>query len=59
MTLLDESAAGPVARPDQARVDASGHHLDVMVGSDDVDATGLTADGRELPLLRGGRWCDG
>ena len=27
-----------------------------MIGSDDVAVTGTTADGREVPLLRGGDW---
>ncbi|MDP9285635.1 MAG: aminopeptidase [Actinomycetota bacterium] len=27
-----------------------------MVGSDDVAVTGLTRDGREVPVLRGGAW---
>jgi leucyl aminopeptidase (aminopeptidase T) len=27
-----------------------------MIGGDDVDATGITADGREVPVLRGGSW---
>jgi leucyl aminopeptidase (aminopeptidase T) len=37
-------------------VNRSGHHLDVIVGSREVDATGIGRDGREHPLLRGGRW---
>jgi leucyl aminopeptidase (aminopeptidase T) len=27
-----------------------------MIGSDDVTVTGVTGDGAEVPVLRGGRW---
>ena len=27
-----------------------------MIGSDELDVTGVTRDGRELPLLRRGVW---
>jgi hypothetical protein len=27
-----------------------------MIGSADVDVTGTTSDGAEVPLLRGGAW---
>jgi hypothetical protein len=27
-----------------------------MIGSDDVSVTGLSADGVEVPVLRGGSW---
>jgi len=27
-----------------------------MIGGDDVRVTGLTADGSEVPVLRGGTW---
>jgi leucyl aminopeptidase (aminopeptidase T) len=27
-----------------------------MIGAPDVDVTGLTADGAEVPVLRGGDW---
>jgi len=66
-TLLDENAAShlalgdgysaPIADPaDVSRINASAVHIDFMVGSDDVDVTGLTKDGRSVPLLRGGSW---
>jgi aminopeptidase len=66
-TLLDENAAshialgagyqaGVEAEADRARVNASAIHIDFMIGSDELDVTGLTADGAELPLLRGGAW---
>jgi aminopeptidase len=64
--LLDENAASHVALgsgfpemvggADRGRVNRSAHHLDVMVGSEAVDATGIGRDGREHPLLRAGRW---
>jgi aminopeptidase len=66
-TLLDENAAShialgdgysaPVADPaDLPRINESGIHIDFMIGSDDVDVTGTTKDGREVPILRGGSW---
>ena len=27
-----------------------------MIGGDDVDVSGVTADGDEVPVLRGGVW---
>ena len=27
-----------------------------MIGGDDVEVTGITADGDEVPVLRGGSW---
>ncbi len=31
-------------------------HIDWMIGSDQVDVDGITADGRSEPLMRGGEW---
>ena len=31
-------------------------HVDFMIGSRDLDITGVTADGREIPLFRHGSW---
>ena len=67
MTLLDENAAShlalgdayasPIADPaDVARINASAIHIDFMIGSDDVDVTGITKDGDAVPVLRGGSW---
>jgi aminopeptidase len=37
-------------------VNKSAIHIDFMIGGDDVDVTGITADGDEIPVLRGGTW---
>jgi aminopeptidase len=66
-TLLDENAASHVAlgqayefsvedARDRERSNRSEIHVDFMIGSDEVVVTGLTRDGREVPLLRGGAW---
>jgi aminopeptidase len=69
-TLGDENAAAHIAFgfpfqqtrvPDpEARgrrgLNRSDLHLDVMIGTDDFEATGWTADGREVPLLVDGSW---
>jgi aminopeptidase len=65
-TLLDENAASHVALgnayatavgdEDRARINTSTIHIDFMIGSDDVAVTGVTGDGAEVPVLRGGRW---
>jgi aminopeptidase len=65
-TLLDENAAShvalgsaypkTVAESDRGRINASSVHVDFMVGGDDVDVTGITRDGRRVPVLRGGAW---
>jgi aminopeptidase len=66
-TLLDENAASHIAlgegldfavrdRADQERVNRSELHIDFMIGSPEVAATGITRDGGEVPLLRDGRW---
>ena len=66
ITLLDENAASHVALgfgftdlvddADRDRVNDAPDHLDVMVGTDEVEVTGRHADGHETPLLRAGRW---
>jgi aminopeptidase len=65
-TLLDENAASHLALgnayaiavgdEDRARINKSAIHIDFMVGGDDVDVTGITKDGDEVPVLRGGAW---
>jgi aminopeptidase len=64
-TLLDENAAAHIAfgagfpdtRPPGGRgVNRSDLHLDVMIGTDDFEVTGVTEKGRRVPLIAGGRW---
>ncbi|HKH31826.1 MAG TPA: aminopeptidase [Gaiellaceae bacterium] len=67
--LLDENAAAhmafgsgfaktrtvPVGRARHG-VNRSGTHIDVMIGTDDLEATGVTAKGRRVTLVRDGLW---
>jgi len=62
-TLLDENAASHIAfgsgflfaRADGAeRPNRSAIHLDVMIGSDDLEVTGVDESGREALVLAGG-----
>jgi aminopeptidase len=65
-TLLDENAASHIAlgqgyaftagAEDRDNVNASGIHVDFMIGGDDVDVSGVADDGAEVPVLRGGAW---
>ena len=65
-TLLDENAASHIAlgnayafsagEEDRHRLNQSGIHIDFMVGSDELDVTGITTDGERVPVLRGGDW---
>jgi len=69
-TLIDENAAAHIAfgygfaqarvphRPGVRthRVNSSNLHLDVMIGSDELEVTGFAAGGRTVPLLRDGEW---
>jgi len=65
-TLLDENSASHIALgngftflvedEDAPRVNRSNTHLDFMIGSDDLDVTGVTRDGERVPILRGGAW---
>ena len=65
-TLIDENAASHVAlgsayeftvgEPDIGRINRSQIHIDFMIGSPEVDVTGLTANGDGVPVLRGGAW---
>jgi aminopeptidase len=65
-TLLDENAAAHIAfgsgfgatrseTPARA-VNRSTIHLDVMIGSPKLEATGVNARGRRIPLIREGAW---
>jgi aminopeptidase len=69
-TLLDENAASHIAfgagfshtrlnhQTSNARrgVNRSQAHVDVMIGSDDLEATGTGARGRRVPLIADGEW---
>jgi aminopeptidase len=67
-TLLDENAAahfafgagfGNTREPGQRRsVNRASLHLDVMIGTDDFEATATLARGRQRPLIAGGLWQD-
>jgi len=65
-TLLDENAASHVAlghgfvfavdEADVPRVNDSGIHVDFMIGSPELEVTGVTAAGERVPVLRNGDW---
>ncbi len=65
-TLLDENAASHVAighgfgfavdEADAGRVNQSEIHIDFMIGSPELDVTGVTTAGERVPVLRGGDW---
>jgi aminopeptidase len=66
-TLLDENAASHIAlgdaysspigdEADVPRINASAVHIDFMIGSDDVEVTGTTKAGAQVPILREGSW---
>ena len=38
-------------------VNMSSTHVDFMIGSDDLDITGIMADGTEVPVFTNGQWC--
>jgi aminopeptidase len=65
-TLLDENAAahfafgsgfgGTRTQAPARGVNRSTIHLDVMIGGPDLEATGVNARGRRIPLIRDGAW---
>ena len=68
-TLLDENAAAHIAfgsgfeatrSPEPGRrargVNRSLIHLDVMIGTPSLEATGITDAGRRIPLVTRGEW---
>jgi aminopeptidase len=65
-TLLDENAAShialgaayeaAVAEEDIEQINRSSIHLDFMIGSAEVDVTGITRDGERVPVLRESSW---
>jgi aminopeptidase len=67
MTLLDENAVSHLAlgdaysapvgdAADLPRINESAIHIDFMIGSDEVDVTGVTKAGERIPVLRRGAW---
>jgi aminopeptidase len=66
-TLLDENAASHVAigsgfgfcvadRAERERVNDSSLHIDFMIGSPEIEVTGITREGERVPVLSGGAW---
>jgi aminopeptidase len=65
-TLLDENAASHMALgsaydaavgdEDRERLNRSTIHVDFMIGSHEVDVTGITRDGERVPVLRDSAW---
>jgi aminopeptidase len=65
-TLLDENAASHIAlgnayeitvgEEDVPKINKSAIHIDFMIGGNDVQVTGLTAGGDEVPVLHDGTW---
>jgi len=65
-TLLDENAASHIALgsayesaagdEDRERLNKSAIHVDFMIGSAEVDVTGITRDGERVPVLRDSTW---
>ena len=64
--LLDENAASHIALgaaypfsvdgPEKEQRNQSSIHVDFMIGSNELDVTGVRQDGTEVPLLREGAW---
>jgi aminopeptidase len=65
-TLLDENAAShialgsayeaAVAQEDVPRINRSSIHVDFMIGSEEIDVTGITTQGERVPVLRQSVW---
>jgi aminopeptidase len=66
-TVLDENAASHIAlgtglqfavadTSDRSKVNTSSVHVDLMVGSPELEVDGITAGGETVPILRGGAW---
>ena len=65
-TLLDENAASHIALgsayeaavgpEDVARINRSSIHVDFMIGSEEIDVTGITSEGEQVPVLRKSVW---
>ena len=65
-TLLDENAASHIALgnayeitvgpEDVPKINKSAIHIDFMIGGEDVQVTGITRDGAQVPVLHNGTW---
>jgi aminopeptidase len=66
-TLLDENAASHIAlgaaygfsagdERDRKRLNTSAIHIDFMIGSAELDVSGVTRDGERVPVMSGGDW---
>jgi aminopeptidase len=66
-TLLDENAASHIAlgaayhfsvedEQDRERLNTSAMHVDFMIGSEELEVTGVTKDGQRVPVMSGGSW---
>jgi aminopeptidase len=65
-TLLDENAASHIAfgnayafsagEEDRSRLNRSGIHIDFMIGSPELEVTGVTRDGTRVPVMQDGSW---
>ena len=65
-TLLDENSASHIAfghgfsfavgESDVSRINDSGIHVDFMIGSAELEVTGVATDGTRVPVLRQGDW---
>ena len=65
-TLLDENSASHIAfghgfafavgEEDLSHINDSGIHVDFMIGSPELEVTGVTRAGERLPVLRDGAW---
>jgi aminopeptidase len=66
-TLIDENAASHIALgrayemaldddADKERANLSAIHIDFMIGSPEMQVTGVTREGERIPVLRDGAW---
>ena len=65
-TLLDENAASHIALgnayeitvgpEDVPKINKSAIHIDFMIGGEDIQVTGITRDGDQVPVLLNGTW---
>jgi aminopeptidase len=53
---VDGAEELPAEELHERGVNVSSIHTDFMIGSPELAVSGVTNDGRELPILRGGDW---